>query len=93
MEIKTDIEIAGEVEPVKITELARSCGIDEKYVEQYGNYKAKIDYNMLKEKETPDGKLVLVTAITPTPAGKNYNDGWPCRWIKENREKCDCCFA
>ena len=70
MEIKTDIEIAGEVEPVKITELARSCGIDEKYVEQYGNYKAKIDYNMLKEKETPDGKLVLVTAITPTPAGE-----------------------
>ncbi len=66
MEIKTDIE----VEPVKITELARSCGIDEKYVEQYGNYKAKIDYNMLKEKETPDGKLVLVTAITPTPAGE-----------------------
>ena len=70
MELKTDIEIAGEVEPVKITELARSCGIDEKYVEQYGNYKAKIDYNMLKEKETPDGKLVLVTAITPTPAGE-----------------------
>ncbi|MCI9216666.1 MAG: formate--tetrahydrofolate ligase [Dorea sp.] len=68
--MKTDIEIAGEVEPVKITELARSCGIDEKYVEQYGNYKAKIDYNMLKEKETPDGKLVLVTAITPTPAGE-----------------------
>lgn len=70
MEIKTDIEIAREAEPVKITELARACGIDEKYVEQYGSYKAKIDYNMLKETKKPDGKLVLVTAITPTPAGE-----------------------
>ena len=46
-------------------------GIDEKYVEQYGNYKAKIDYNLLEEKaDTPNGKLILVTAISPTPAGE-----------------------
>ena len=70
MAIKTDIEIAQETKPFKITEVARSCGIDEKYIEQYGNYKAKIDYNLLKEIKKPDGKLVLVTAITPTPAGE-----------------------
>ena len=70
MSFKTDIEIAQEVTPLKITEVAKSCGVDEKYIEQYGNYKAKIDYNMLKETDAPDGKLILVTAITPTPAGE-----------------------
>lgn len=71
MGFKTDIEIAQEATPKKITEIAASLGIDEKNVEQYGNYKAKIDYNLLKEKaDTPDGKLILVTAITPTPAGE-----------------------
>ncbi len=70
MSFKTDIEIAQEVTPLKITEVAKSCGVDEKYIEQYGNYKAKIDYNMLKETNAPDGKLILVTAITPTPAGE-----------------------
>ena len=71
MAIKTDIEIAQEATPLKITEIARSCGIDEKYIEQYGNYKAKIDYRMLKDlKDKPNGKLILVTAITPTPAGE-----------------------
>ena len=71
MDYKTDIEIAQEATPQKITEVAESCGIDEKYIEVYGNYKAKIDYRMLKDlKDKPDGKLILVTAITPTPAGE-----------------------
>ncbi len=68
---KTDIEIAQEATPLKITEVAAKCGIPEKYVEQYGNYKAKIDYQFLKDNaDKPDGKLILVTAITPTPAGE-----------------------
>ena len=71
MAFKTDIEIAQENKPRKITEIAAELGIDEKYVEQYGNYKAKIDYNFLKDnQDKPDGKLILVTAITPTPAGE-----------------------
>ncbi len=71
MEIKTDIQIAQEVEMANIREIAAAAGIDEKYVEQYGNYKAKIDYNLLQEKkDTEDGKLILVTAISPTPAGE-----------------------
>ena len=54
-----------------ISEIAEKAGIDDKYVEQYGKYKAEIDYNLLKEKQNePDGKLVLVTAISPTPAGE-----------------------
>ena len=52
-------------------DVARSAGIDEKYVEQYGNYKAKIDYTLIKDRvKKKDGKLILVTAITPTPAGE-----------------------
>ena len=71
MEIKTDIQIAQESTPEKISVIAEKAGIDEKYVELYGNYKAKVDYNILAEKQdTPDGKLILVTAITPTPAGE-----------------------
>ncbi len=71
MEIKTDIQIAQESTPKKISVIAEKAGIDEKYVELYGNYKAKVDYNILAEKQdTPDGKLILVTAITPTPAGE-----------------------
>ena len=46
------------------------AGVDEKYLEQYGNYKAKVDYSLLKENEGKDGKLILVTAINPTPAGE-----------------------
>ena len=54
-----------------ISELAAQVGIDEQYLELYGKYKAKIDYRLLKDKaDTPDGKLVLVTAISPTPAGE-----------------------
>ena len=67
---KTDIEIAREARPKKITEIAAECRIDEKYVELYGNYKAKINYRMINALDRPDGKLVLVTAITPTPAGE-----------------------
>lgn len=68
---KTDIEIAQECQMKKITEIAETAGIDEKYLEQYGNYKAKIDYKLLKDKkDEPDGKLILVTAISPTPAGE-----------------------
>ena len=71
MTIKTDIEIAQACEKKHITEIARIAGVDEKYIEQYGNYKAKIDYRMLKDlADKPDGKLILVTAITPTPAGE-----------------------
>lgn len=68
--MKTDIEIAQESTPLNIREIAKAAGVDEKYVEQYGNYKAKIDYNLLKETDKEDGKLILVTAITPTPAGE-----------------------
>jgi len=71
MEIKSDIQIAQEVEMTNIREIAAAAGIDEKYIEQYGSYKAKIDYNLLQEKkDAPDGKLILVTAISPTPAGE-----------------------
>lgn len=68
--MKTDIEIAQEAPLLKINEIAARCGVDEKYIEQYGSYKAKIDYKLLKETAKPDGKLILVTAITPTPAGE-----------------------
>ena len=66
----TDIEIAQGAKMLPITEIARSAGIDEKYIEQYGKYKAKIDISLLKENKNADGKLILVTAITPTPAGE-----------------------
>ena len=70
MEFKTDIQIAQECQMAPITEIAAKAGIDDKYLEQYGKYKAKIDYNLLKETDKEDGKLVLVTAINPTPAGE-----------------------
>ncbi|MBQ2000261.1 MAG: formate--tetrahydrofolate ligase [Clostridia bacterium] len=68
--MKSDIEIAQSVEMQPITEIAKVVGIDEKYIEQYGRYKAKIDYALLNESERKNGKLILVTAITPTPAGE-----------------------
>ena len=67
---KTDIEIAQECKMRPIFEIAKTAGIDEKYIEQYGRYKAKVDLSLLDEVKRPDGKLVLVTAITPTPAGE-----------------------
>ena len=66
----TDIEIAQACKMKPITEIAASAGIDMDYVEQYGKYKAKIDLSLLKDESRKDGKLVLVTAITPTPAGE-----------------------
>ena len=70
MEFKSDIQIAQECQMAPITEIATKAGIDEKYLEQYGKYKAKIDYNLLRESDKKDGKLILVTAINPTPAGE-----------------------
>ena len=70
MEYKSDIEIAQSCKMQHINDIARTAHVDEKYIEQYGRYKAKIDPALLKETDKPDGKLVLVTAITPTPAGE-----------------------
>lgn len=70
MEFKTDIEIAQSCEMKNITEIADAAGIDRKYIEQYGNYKAKVDVSKIAESEAKNGKLILVTAITPTPAGE-----------------------
>ena len=70
MSFKSDIEIAQSTPMLPITQIAETAGVDEKYLELYGKYKAKIDYNMLNEAGKPDGKLILVTAITPTPAGE-----------------------
>ncbi|MBO6147894.1 MAG: formate--tetrahydrofolate ligase [Lachnospiraceae bacterium] len=69
-EFKKDIEIAQEAELLPITEVAKEAGIAESCLEQYGRYKAKVDYNNFKDSKTKDGKLVLVTAINPTPAGE-----------------------
>ncbi len=66
----SDIEIAQSARLRPITEIAKVAGVDEKYLEQYGKYKAKVDASLLRESDRPDGKLVLVTAITPTPAGE-----------------------
>ena len=70
MEYLTDIEIAQRCEMKPIMQIAQKAHVDEKYVEQYGRYKAKIDPALLNETDREDGKLVLVTAITPTPAGE-----------------------
>ncbi len=66
----SDIEIAQATPMRPITEIAKTAGVDEAYMEQYGRYKAKVDYKLLNESTRPDGKLILVTAITPTPAGE-----------------------
>ena len=66
----SDIEIAQGCKMQPITEIAKKAGIDDKYLEQYGKYKAKIDLSLAKETDKKDGKLILVTAITPTPAGE-----------------------
>ncbi len=70
MAYKTDIEIAQECVMRPITEIAAKAHVDEKYLEQYGKYKAKIDPALIKESDRKDGKLILVTAITPTAAGE-----------------------
>ncbi len=66
----TDIQIAQAATPKHISEVAQGLGIDEDHLEQYGKYKAKVDYNLLNEQKSAPGKLILVTAINPTPAGE-----------------------
>ena len=70
MSYLSDIEIAHRCQMKPITEIAEKAGIEEKYIEQYGRYKAKIDLSIMEENNRPNGKLILVTAITPTPAGE-----------------------
>lgn len=70
MVYKSDIEIASGARLKEISAVAKETGIDEKHLEYYGRYKAKIDNAFLKENKNKDGKLILVTAITPTPAGE-----------------------
>ena len=66
----TDIEIAQQCRMRPITEIAALAGVEEQYLECYGRYKAKADYRLLRDSKRPDGKLILVTAINPTPAGE-----------------------
>ena len=66
----SDIEIAQQCEMKHINEIAKKLDISDDYIEQYGKYKAKIDYNLLKDSKRETGKLILVTAITPTAAGE-----------------------
>lgn len=68
--MRSDIEIAQACQMKHIREIAATAGVPEQYLEQYGSYKAKVDYQMLKDVKNPDGKLILVTAINPTPAGE-----------------------
>ncbi|NLM21867.1 MAG: formate--tetrahydrofolate ligase [Peptococcaceae bacterium] len=68
---KSDIQIAQEAKMKPIAEVAAQLGVPEEFLESYGKYKAKIDYNLLNDlRQKPDGKLILVTAINPTPAGE-----------------------
>ncbi len=68
--MKSDIEIAQGYSPKEIGEIAQTAGISQEYLEQYGRYKAKIDGKLLTDRKNPEGKLILVTAINPTPAGE-----------------------
>ncbi len=70
MTYKSDIEIAQSVQMKHIKDIAKVAGVKDEYLEQYGNYKAKVDLALLKDSKKQDGKLILVTAITPTPAGE-----------------------
>ena len=66
----TDIEIAQSAKMQPITAIAAAAGVGEEFIEQYGKYKAKVDPALLRASDRKDGKLILVTAITPTPAGE-----------------------
>ena len=66
----SDIEIAQQCTMRPIGQIAEKAHIEDKYLEQYGRYKAKVDLSLLKDSPRSEGKLVLVTAITPTPAGE-----------------------
>lgn len=68
--MKSDIEIAQETKLKEIKEIAKIANIDEKYLDLYGKYKAKVDLKLLEEQNRKPGKLILVTAINPTPAGE-----------------------
>jgi formate--tetrahydrofolate ligase len=70
MTFKSDIEIAQSVKLTDIREIAAKLGLSEDDIDLYGKYKAKVDYNLLKEKPQKKAKLILTTAITPTPAGE-----------------------
>ena len=70
MKILSDIEIAQSCAMKPIADIAVTAGIDPEYLEPYGRYKAKVDYRLLQNSPRPDGKLILVTAINPTPAGE-----------------------
>ena len=70
MNYLSDIEIAQSCTMKPMTQIAQTAGVDEDYLELYGKYKAKVDYRLLRESKRPDGKLILVTAINPTPAGE-----------------------
>ena len=70
MTYKSDIEIAQAARLRPITDIAAACGVSEERLEQYGRYKAKLDLGLIREEGRTDGKLILVTAITPTPAGE-----------------------
>ncbi len=90
--MKTDIEIAQETKMLPITTVASQYGITEDDLELYGKYKAKISNELWQEiKDRPDGKLVLVTAINPTPAerGKTTTSiGLARRWQNAERKQC-----
>ena len=68
--MKSDIEIAQATKAKPIAEIAEKAGVPAEYLELYGNYKAKVDYNLLRDQQHQNGKLILVTAINPTPAGE-----------------------
>ena len=70
MSIPSDIEIAQSCQLRPITEIAEAAGVDSEYLELYGRYKAKVDHRLLRASTRPYGKLILVTAINPTPAGE-----------------------
>ena len=70
MKYLSDIEIAQQTKLKPIYEIAKFAGIEEEYLEPYGKYKAKVDLSILKNSKKENGKLILVTAITPTPAGE-----------------------
>ena len=72
--MQSDIEIAQAAQPQRIDAIAEKAGIDDKYLEMYGKYKAKVDYNLLRDNEHTPGKLVLVTAINPP-----RRSAWPMR--------------
>ena len=87
-DVLSDIEIAQATTPEHISAIAEKAGVPESYLEMYGTNKAKVDYNLLKDVEHTPGKLILVTAINPTPAGEGKTTRrWACptRWRSRAR--------